>query len=159
EAFLRALHAKDPQHAAALYQLALLAERKGELEQAATYAQTCAALQPKSPLVAGLRGRLALRRGNEQEAIAPFSQAYDCAVARLRPASPEGSGPSAAAKMPALQPILYLPVEISSRELLSRLVLAHSAVNAGFIVVLLGHNVLRSAWRLPPGIIIHKGIN
>jgi surface carbohydrate biosynthesis protein len=58
---------------------------------------------------------------------------------------------------PATAPFLYLPIEVSARELDAKLLVAFFAVDAGYEVVL-GQKWLmqRNVRRMPPGIVLFK---
>ena len=153
------LIAADPQHCAALFQLAILRERQSNLEEAADLIGRCAALAPHSPLVDGLRGRVALLRGDAATAVrhqqTVWRRMAEIVDEREKPRVPLSAPPESSEP---LTPTLYIPVELSSRELLSRLLIALFAARAGFTVAMMGHTVLRQAAHLPRGFVLNKSL-
>ena len=157
---LSQLAAGDPQHCAAIYQLAILRDRQGSLEEASGLAERCAVLLPNSSLVEGLRARLALLRGDIDDAVRHQQAVYDRMAALVEAREkPRVALAPAPESLEQCTPTLYIPVEISSRELMSRLLVAIFAARAGFTVVMMGHTVLRKAVNLPRGFVLNKSLH
>lgn len=160
EAMLGEIVVKDPAHCAAIYQLALLAERRSDLALALALTERCAGIKPDSLIIAGLRGRLELLLGDEVGAAGRLRELWRSVAkvveAREKRRVPLSPPPPSAN---ALTPSIYIPVEVSSRELLSRLLIALFAARSGFDIVVLGHTVLRQATHLPRGVILNKTLH
>ena len=62
-------------------------------------------------------------------------------------------------RQPQKSPIIYLPIEVKTRELDSRLLLTIELLQRGFHVVLgVGHEIKHRLPQLPKGIVLVKGI-
>lgn len=62
-------------------------------------------------------------------------------------------------RRPQKSPIIYLPIEVKTRELDSRLLLTIELLQCGFNVVLgVGHEIIHRLHQLPKGIVLVKGI-
>lgn len=157
-AHLRSLIARDPNDLAALYHLGLVLEKQHDLAEARSVIERCLAINPTSTLVLGHAGRIAILQARYAEAQDLFQKVWKITADRHLvhdfPAEKSASGPR------EINPILYMPVEIGSRELHTRLIIAAHAVALGFNAVIMRHDVLKEAMAyLPPGLIVYKGIS
>ncbi|RZO56791.1 MAG: tetratricopeptide repeat protein [Sandaracinaceae bacterium] len=69
--------ARDPRHAAAAYRLAVALFRQGQVEEAMTWAERSAELDPEDPLPVALQGDLYMRTGRFHRAAAMFRRALE----------------------------------------------------------------------------------
>lgn len=156
KARLEARVRKNGSDAPALYHLAMTHLRLGAWEEAAQVIDACRSLQPNSTLAADIVARCAVLRGDYHEARKIYNAIWD-ASARAWPTFPEKANPAGGS---AVRPVIYLTIEIVGREFLTRLLIAHHAIASGFTCVILSHTAIKSHLRsLPPGIILHKGLN
>jgi surface carbohydrate biosynthesis protein len=156
-AVMQAAVERDPGDATAWYHLCELQQRRGLWSEAGKAAEVCARLQPASTLAAGAAARCAVLLGKYQDAT-PIHQAIWQAAEKAI-ASPQFHAPPVR-KDVALNPVLYLPVEIVGRDFFTRLLIARHALALGFTAVILPHTAIKlHAAELPPGVILHKSLN
>ena len=163
---LAKLREKDEQNCNLLFQLSVLLERAGHFVEADQGLARCIALSPTSPAPHISRARLnLLRGGNVEPSVAVYSQMWDGVAKKIRqqssplkPAVKNFDLEPRADKI--VTPFIYLPIELSGRELSTRLLLSVVAAARGLQLFLCSRSTLqRAAPNLPPGVILHKSAN
>jgi surface carbohydrate biosynthesis protein len=142
------------------FQAAVFLDRANALEDAMRALDKCRALQPDLLLVKSLTARIMLRSGRTIEAAALQKEIWAETAGSMGDSS-TGSEPVAAlAPNRPIGPIVYLPVELEGRELLSRLLLAIEILKQGYIPVILSYALFKGRSDvLPQGIIVYKSYN
>lgn len=155
---LRDLQSAHPDNVALMLVAFRYKIEREELDEAERILDRCLAQKPNDVAIQEACARLALAKGNVKAAIASFESIWDFAARQFKE-----RGPSAipnAAQSPRNLALVYMPIEIRSREFAARVLTACFLANKGFSSLLLAtHTMTAAIADLPPGIVLHKTMN
>ena len=155
---LSALRAAHPDNIALVLTAVRYSLEFGDFDEAERLVATAVALRPGNAEVAEAQARVALARGDADSAIAHFEEIWDIVDREFQETTPAQF--PRRSKSPRIAPLVYMPIEIQSREFAARILTACFLTHEGFSSLLVAsHTMAASITDLPRGIVLHKTMN